>query len=125
MSSDLGFSDSDRIENNRRAMELGKLLANNNIIPIVTLISPFDSERLGVKESFKNFNFNLIYLNVDIDVCRDRDLIGLYKKNSKNFTGIGSRRYFINEFTVRLHRREVTSSTKNSANAFAQLKINL
>lgn len=91
LSSDLGFSDTDRIENNRRAMELAKLLIDNKIIPIVTLISPFESERLRVKEFFKNFNFKLIYLNVDIDICRDRDPKGLYMKNLKNFTGIGSK----------------------------------
>jgi len=90
LSSDLGFSDSDRIENNRRAMELSMLLIRNGIIPITTLISPFESERIKIKEHFKNYEFKLIYLDVNIDICKKRDPKGLYSKNIKNFTGIGS-----------------------------------
>jgi len=90
LSSDLGFSDSDRIENNRRAMELSMLLIKNEIIPITTLISPFESERLKIKEHFKDYEFKLIYLDVNIDICKKRDPKGLYSKNIKNFTGIGS-----------------------------------
>ena len=48
LSSDLGFSDSDRVENNRRAMELSMWLIKNEIIPITTLISPFELERLKI-----------------------------------------------------------------------------
>ena len=90
LSSDLGFSDSDRVENNRRAMELSMLLIKNKIIPITTLISPFESERLKIKEYFEDYEFKLIYLDVNIDICRKRDPKGLYSKNIKNFTGIGS-----------------------------------
>lgn len=88
--SDLRFSDSDRIENNRRAMELSMLLIKNEIIPITILISPFESERLKIKEYFKDYEFKLIYLDVNIDICKKRDPKGLYSKNIKNFTGIGS-----------------------------------
>ena len=90
LSFDLGFSDSDRIENNRRAMELAMLLIKNKIIPIITLISPFESERFKIKQYFKDYEFKLIYLDVNIDICRKRDPKGLYSKNIKNFTGIGS-----------------------------------
>jgi adenylylsulfate kinase len=90
LSSDLGFSDSDRIENSRRAMELSMLLLKNEIIPITTLISPFESERLKIKEHFKDYEFKLIYLDVNIDICKKRDPKGLYRRKIKNFTGIGS-----------------------------------
>ena len=90
LSSDLGFSDSDRIENNRRAMELSMLLIKNKIIPITTLISPFELERSKIKEYFKDYEFKLIYLDVNINIFRKRDPKGLYSKNIKNFTGIGS-----------------------------------
>ena len=90
LSSDLGFSDSDRVENNRRAMELSMLLIKNKIIPITTLISPFELERSKIKEHFKDYEFKLIYLDENIDICRKRDPKGLYSKNIKNFTGIGS-----------------------------------
>jgi len=90
LSSDLQFSDDDRKENMRRAMEMAKLLLKNKIIPIVSLISPFESERIRIKNNFIDYSFNLIYLDIDIEKCRKRDPKGLYKKKLKNFTGIDS-----------------------------------
>ena len=71
-------------------MELSILLIKNKIIPITTLISPFELERSKIKEHFKDYEFKLIYLDVNIDICKKRDPKGLYGKNIKNFTGIGS-----------------------------------
>ena len=91
LSSDLGFSDSDRIESNRRAMQITKLLLKSGITPIVSLISPFESERIKIKEQFYQFEFKLIYLDVDINVCKKRDPKGLYKRKISNFSGIDSK----------------------------------
>ena len=91
LSSDLGFSDSDRIESNRRAMQITKLLLKSGIIPIVSLISPFESEREKIKEQFYQFEFKLIYLDVNINVCKKRDPKGLYKRKISNLSGIDSK----------------------------------
>ena len=91
LSSDLGFSDSDRIESNRRAMQITKLLLKSGITPIVSLISPFESEREKIKEQFSNDIFNLIYLKITLEDCRERDTKGLYKKKLNEFTGIQSK----------------------------------
>ena len=91
LSSDLGFSDSDRIENNRIAMQITKLLLKSGITPIVSLISPFESEREKIKEQFYQFEFKLIYLDVNINVCKKRDPKGLYKRKISNLSGIDSK----------------------------------
>ena len=91
LSSDLGFSDSDRIESNRRAMQITKLLLKSGITPIVSLISPFESEREKIKEQFYQFEFKLIYLDVNINVCKKRDPKGLYKRKISNLSGIDSK----------------------------------
>ena len=91
LSSDLGFSDSDRIESNRRAMQITKLLLKSGITPIVSLISPFESERIKIKEQFYQFEFKLIYLDVNINVCKKRDPKGLYKRKISNLSGIDSK----------------------------------
>jgi|TARA_B100001059_G_scaffold185755_1_gene187547 adenylylsulfate kinase len=91
ISHDLGFSDFDRIENNRRAKEITKILLKNNIVPIVTLISPFELEREKIRKEFSNDIFNLIYLKISLEDCRERDTKGLYKKKLNEFTGIQSK----------------------------------
>ena len=91
LSSDLGFSDSDRIESNRRAMQITKLLLKSGITPIVSLISPFESEREKIKEQFYQFEFKLFYLDVNINVCKKRDPKGLYKRKISNLSGIDSK----------------------------------
>jgi len=92
LSDDLGFSDLDRIENNRRIIELSKILVKNNIIPIVSTISPFEKIRNKARKELGNFN--LIYLDSSLEVCIKRDRKGLYKKvlleKISNFTGLGS-----------------------------------
>ena len=91
LSSDIGFSNGDRIENNRRAMEITKLLLRSGLTPIVTLISPFELERVKIKKIFHKFDFKLIYLDVDINYCKKRDSKGLYKRKINNFSGIDSK----------------------------------
>jgi adenylylsulfate kinase-like enzyme len=72
-------------------MQIAKLLLKNGIIPIVSLISPFESERVKIKEQLFPFEFKLIYLDVDINVCKKRDPKGLYKRKISNFSGIDSK----------------------------------
>ncbi len=45
LSSDLGFTDADRVENIRRAAETARLMGDAGLIVIVSLISPFRKER--------------------------------------------------------------------------------
>jgi adenylyl-sulfate kinase len=94
LNSDLGFSESDRNENVRRAAEAAKLMIDAGLIVIVGLISPFKKERDWARGLFKDNQFNEIYISTSLQDCEERDVKGLYKKarqgEVKDFTGIDS-----------------------------------
>ncbi len=91
---DLGFSDTDRIENIRRIGEMGKLFVDAGLIVLSAFISPFRSDRQMVRTLFPAGEFIEVYISTNLDVCEQRDPKGLYKKarsgQIKNFTGIDS-----------------------------------
>lgn len=91
---DLGFTDSDRVENIRRVSEVGKLMVDAGLIVMVSFISPFRSERGMARGLFDEGEFIEVYVDTPIEVCETRDPKGLYRKARagmlKNFTGIDS-----------------------------------
>ena len=91
---DLGFTEGDRVENIRRVSEVGKLMADAGLIVLISLISPFRSEREMAKSIFGENEFLEVFVDTPIEVCAKRDPKGLYKKamdgEIKNFTGIDS-----------------------------------
>jgi len=90
---DLSFSPEDRTENIRRTAEVAKLFSQAGFIVIVSLISPYRSERRKARDIRPEI-FKLIYTKASIDVCKKRDVKGLYAKAKsgeiKSFTGISS-----------------------------------
>ncbi len=92
--SDLGYSDSDRSENIRRAGEVVKLFVDISISVIAAFISPFRQDRENVRSSLPPGRFIEVYLECPLKVCEKRDVKGLYKKARDgeiiNFTGISS-----------------------------------
>jgi len=91
---DLGFTDSDRVENIRRVGEIAKLMGDAGLIVLVSFISPFRNERRLAKEIVGDLRFIEAYVNTPLDMCETRDPKGLYAKarrgEIKNFTGIDS-----------------------------------
>lgn len=91
---DLGFSDTDRVENIRRIGEVARLFADAGMIALCAFISPFRSDRQMVRSLFPVSGFIEIYVNASMSVCEKRDPKGLYQKarrgQIKNFTGIDS-----------------------------------
>ena len=91
---DLGFSDTDRKENIRRIGEMSKLFVEAGMIALSAFISPFSKDRNRVKELMGQGEFIEIFVDCSIDICKKRDIKGLYKKAEKgeviNFTGISS-----------------------------------
>ena len=91
---DLGFTDTDRIENIRRVAEVAKLMMDAGLVVITAFISPFRSERRMAKELVGEQHFVEIYVDTPLAVCEQRDPKGLYKKaragQLPNMTGIGS-----------------------------------
>jgi adenylylsulfate kinase len=90
---DLGFSDTDRIENIRRVGELSKLFVEAGVIVLTAFISPFRADRAKARQLLQQ-DFVEIYCNCPLEVCEQRDVKGLYRKartgEIKHFTGISS-----------------------------------
>ena len=94
LNKDLGFTDTDRVENIRRVAEVSKLMADAGLITLVSFISPFKSERQMARDLLSSDEFFEIFINTSLEECEKRDPKGLYKKaragELKNFTGIDS-----------------------------------
>ena len=94
LNKDLGFTDTDRVENIRRVAEVSKLMVDAGLITLVSFISPFKSERQMAKDLLSSDEFFEIFVNTPLEECEKRDPKGLYKKaragKLKNFTGIDS-----------------------------------
>ncbi|UJQ95567.1 sulfate adenylyltransferase subunit CysN [Mariluticola halotolerans] len=91
---DLGFTDTDRIENIRRVSEVAKLMGDAGLIVLVSFISPFRNERRLAREIVGDLKFIEAYVDTPLEDCEARDPKGLYAKarrgEIKNFTGISS-----------------------------------
>ena len=93
LNKDLGFSADDRMENIRRTSEVASLFSYAGFIVIVSLISPYRSERKKAR-AMRPEIFKEVYVKASLDVCKKRDIKGLYAKalsgKIKNFTGLSS-----------------------------------
>ncbi|MCW0234957.1 MAG: sulfate adenylyltransferase subunit CysN [Ferrovibrio sp.] len=94
LTKNLGFTAEDRVENIRRVAEVAKLMTEAGLIVLVSLISPFRSERQMAREIVPPGEFLEVFVDAPLEVCRTRDPKGLYKKayagELPNFTGIDS-----------------------------------
>ena len=94
LNKDLGFTDTDRVENIRRVAEVSKLMVDAGLIALVSFISPFRSERKMARDLMQEGEFIEIFISTSLEECERRDPKGLYKKvregQLKNFTGIDS-----------------------------------
>lgn len=93
LNQDLGFADSDRLENIRRASELAALLVDNGQVVILAMIAPLVelravfAERLGA-------DYREVWCSASLAICERRDPKGHYARARRGelpgFTGIGS-----------------------------------
>jgi bifunctional enzyme CysN/CysC len=94
LNKDLGFTETDRIENIRRVGEVAKLMTDAGLIVITAFISPFRAERDMVRAMMAPGEFLEIHIDTPLAEAEARDVKGLYKKaragQLKNFTGIDS-----------------------------------
>ena len=92
LNKNLTFSPEDRTENIRRTAEVAKLFAQAGFIVLVSLISPYRSERKKARDIRPEL-FREIYIKASLEECK-RDVKGLYAKALRseidNFTGISS-----------------------------------
>ena len=91
---DLGFSNGDRRENNRRVAELAKLFAKSGHICLCALISPSAAFREEAKGIIGEEFFREIFISCSLAECERRDVKGFYRKARQgeiaNYTGIAS-----------------------------------
>jgi adenylylsulfate kinase len=90
LSKGLGFSREDRNTNIRRIAFVCKLLTRNDIVSIAAVISPYREARDWARQEIGHFVE--VYIRCPIEVCRLRDVKGLYKLvdagKIKGFTGV-------------------------------------
>ncbi|MFI3177007.1 MAG: adenylyl-sulfate kinase [Eubacteriales bacterium] len=93
LNNNLGFTESDRVENIRRIAETCKLMNDAGLIVLVAVISPFAKDRENARAIIGD-DFCEIYVSTSIEECERRDVKHLYQKARKgeitNFTGISS-----------------------------------
>lgn len=90
LSKGLGFTREDRDTNIKRIAFVCGLLSRNGVIAISAAIAPYREARAWARQEIGNFVE--IYVKCSLDICRQRDVKGLYKLvdegKIKNFTGV-------------------------------------
>ncbi len=94
INSDLGFSNENRTENNRRVAEIAKLFIESGNIVICSFISPFQKDREMSKQIIGEADYFEVFVDCSLEMCENRDVKGMYKQARKgeleSFTGISS-----------------------------------
>jgi bifunctional enzyme CysN/CysC len=89
---DLGFTETDRVENIRRAGEVAKLMTESGLIVLCSFISPYRAERDTVRALMNVGEFIEVFVDTPIEECIRRDPKGLYARAKagaiKNLTGL-------------------------------------
>ena len=94
LSGDLGFSPRDRAENNRRVGEVARLFFEQGNVTFCSFISPYQEDRDRIRELLPEGRFFEVHVDCPLEVCKERDTKGLYKKAEAgeiaNFTGVSA-----------------------------------
>jgi bifunctional enzyme CysN/CysC len=92
----LGFEPDDRSENVRRAAHVARLFADSGAIAIVSLISPYRSDRALARALHEEAGlpFLEVFVNTPVAECERRDPKGMYARARRGelqgFTGVGA-----------------------------------
>lgn len=85
-----GFDKASRLKHINDVAKMAVYLQKQGVIPIVSLISPFEEAREAARTISPDFTE--IYIDTPLDVCEKRDVKGLYAKarsgEIKDFTGV-------------------------------------
>jgi adenylyl-sulfate kinase len=86
----LGFNREDRDRNIQRVAFVAKLLARNDVVVIVAVVSPYRAARDEARRSLQRF-FE-VYVDCPLSECEKRDVKGMYKRARAGelcgFTGV-------------------------------------
>ena len=90
---DLGFSESERDENVRRAAEVARLVAQGGVVAVCALISPLRTQREAAR-AIVGDGFFEVFLDCSLDRLVARDPKGLYARALRgeipSFTGVSA-----------------------------------
>lgn len=93
LNKDLGFAQTDRLENVRRVAEVAKLMAETGTVVLVSLISP-TAEMRDLARAIVGEGFNEVWVKADVATCAARDPKGLYAAardgKIQQFTGVSA-----------------------------------
>ena len=94
INNNLGFTETDRVENIRRIAEVSRLFVDTGIVTLAAFISPNNDIREMAARIIGKDDFVEVYVSTPLEECERRDVKGLYAKarrgEIKNFTGISA-----------------------------------
>ena len=92
LNSDLGLSEADREENNRRVIHVAEIVVKSGIPVISSFISPYKRTRKFARQTIPGYIE--VFVDTPLEICIERDVKGLYAKalkgEIKDMTGIDS-----------------------------------
>lgn len=96
LNGDLGFDEAARCENVRRTAHVARLLAESGTIALVSLVSPYASDReaAAALHAAEDLGFIEVFVSTPLEQCEERDPKGLYARaragELKGLTGVGA-----------------------------------
>jgi bifunctional enzyme CysN/CysC len=96
LNGDLGFDKGARGENIRRTAHVARLLAESGAIALVSLVSPYASDReaAATLHTKEGIDFLEVFVDAPLSVCEARDPKGLYARaragELPGLTGVGA-----------------------------------
>jgi bifunctional enzyme CysN/CysC len=80
ISRDLGFSAGERSENLRRSVDIARILNDAGLICIAAFLAPDAAVREKARTVIGPERFFEVFLDAPVEVCRQRDVDGMYRK---------------------------------------------
>ncbi len=96
LNGDLGFDEAARAENVRRTAHVARLLADSGAIVLVSLVSPYatDRELAASLHAAEDLRFVEVFVSTPLERCEQRDPKGLYARarsgELQGLTGVGA-----------------------------------
>ncbi|MBK8011282.1 MAG: sulfate adenylyltransferase subunit CysN [Deltaproteobacteria bacterium] len=94
LSIDLGFKETDRSENIRRAASVARLMNDAGLITIAAFVTPLRSDREVAKAIIAPHGCHEVFVGTSIETCEQRDEDGLYARARRgeveNFSGVSA-----------------------------------
>lgn len=88
LSAGLGFTEEGRTENIRRAAEVARLAVESDLVVVASFITPRAAQRDLARSIVGAGRFSLVHVSAPLELCRRRDVKGLYARGGTELTGV-------------------------------------